>query len=53
DPFLRHLVLLLSVYELGTKSAPAPVWHGPRNWQTDAIIRAIVALGRRLWTAEE
>ncbi|KAF5350143.1 hypothetical protein D9756_009276 [Leucocoprinus leucothites] len=53
DPFLRHIVLLLSVYELGTKSAPAPVWHGPRTWQTDAIIRAIVALGRRLWNAEE
>lgn len=53
DPFLRHIILLLSVYELGTKSAPPPVWYGIRTWQTDAIIRAIVALGRRLWDAEE
>ncbi|KAF5350073.1 hypothetical protein D9756_009275 [Leucocoprinus leucothites] len=43
DPFLRHIVLLLSVYELGTKSAPAPVWHGARTLQTDVIIQAIVA----------
>jgi len=53
DAFVRHLILLLSVYELGSKSAPVPVWNGPRTWQSDAIIRAIVGLGRRLWGAED
>ncbi|KXN83025.1 hypothetical protein AN958_01913 [Leucoagaricus sp. SymC.cos] len=53
DPFLRHIVLLLSVYEIGTKAAPPPIWHGPETWQTISITRAIKALGERLWMAEE
>jgi len=53
DAFVRHIILLLSVYELGTKSASVPVWHGARTWQMDAIIRAVVGLGRRVLGAEE
>ncbi|KXN86097.1 Hybrid signal transduction histidine kinase J [Leucoagaricus sp. SymC.cos] len=53
DPFLRHIVLLLSVYEIGTKVAPPLIWHGPETWQTISITRAIKALRERLWMAEK
>ncbi|KIJ38164.1 hypothetical protein M422DRAFT_170644, partial [Sphaerobolus stellatus SS14] len=53
-PFLSHLVALLSLYELGptATASPPPKYDGPRDWQTDAIERSLVSLGRRMHTAE-
>ncbi|KAI0295598.1 hypothetical protein B0F90DRAFT_1637706, partial [Multifurca ochricompacta] len=53
DPFLSHLVLALSIYELGPFPAPIPRYDGPSSWQTDNILRALKTMARRMYTAEE
>jgi hypothetical protein len=54
DPFLSHLVALLSVYEVGPQvAAPVPTWTGPSAWYQDTILRAITSLARRAYTAED
>jgi hypothetical protein len=53
DPFLSHLVLVLSIYELGPFPAPVPRYDGPSSWQTDNILRALKTMARRMYTAEE
>ncbi|KAA1473197.1 hypothetical protein DENSPDRAFT_779638, partial [Dentipellis sp. KUC8613] len=53
DPFLSHLVAVLSIYELGPFPAPVPRYDGPSDWQTDSILRALGAMARRMYTAEE
>jgi hypothetical protein len=53
DPFLAHLVLVLSIYELGPFPAPVPRYDGPSTWQTDNILRALKTMARRMYTAEE
>jgi osomolarity two-component system sensor histidine kinase NIK1 len=53
DSFLIHLVALLSVYELGPSPAPLPHYNGPTDWQTEAILRSLSAVARRMYTAEE
>jgi osomolarity two-component system, sensor histidine kinase NIK1 len=53
DPFLSHLVLVLSIYELGPFPAPVPRYDGPSSWQTDNILRALKIMARRMYTAEE
>ncbi|EGN97557.1 hypothetical protein SERLA73DRAFT_139829, partial [Serpula lacrymans var. lacrymans S7.3] len=53
DPFLSHLIALLSIYELGPISTPLPRYDGPTDWQTDSILRSLGAVARRMYTAEE
>ena len=53
DPFLAHLVVVLSIYELGPFPAPVPHYDGPSTWQTDSILRALKTMARRMYTAED
>jgi osomolarity two-component system sensor histidine kinase NIK1 len=53
DPFFAHLVLVLSIYELGPFPAPVPRYDGPSTWQTDNILRALKTMARRMYTAED
>ncbi len=53
DPFVAHLVVVLSIYELGPFPAPVPRYNGPSNWQTDNILNALKTMARRMYTAEE
>lgn len=53
DPFLSHLIALLSTYELCPMSTPPPRYDGPGDWQTDSILRSLAAVARRMYTAEE
>ncbi|KAF9244483.1 hypothetical protein BU15DRAFT_13943, partial [Melanogaster broomeanus] len=53
DPFLTHLIALLSAYELCPSSTPSPRYDGPSNWQTDSILRSLAAVARRMYTAED
>ncbi|KAI0067212.1 hypothetical protein BV25DRAFT_1795349, partial [Artomyces pyxidatus] len=53
NPFYTHLVAVLSIYELGPFPAPVPRYDGPSDWQTDNILRALSAMARRMYTAEE
>ncbi|KAJ3571127.1 hypothetical protein NP233_g3964 [Leucocoprinus birnbaumii] len=52
DAFLDYIASLVSTFQTGNKSA-LPVWSGPRTAQTDAVIRAVDGLGRKLWNTEE
>lgn len=52
-PFLKHLVALLSVYELGPSSTPVPRYDGPSDWYTTSILRSLEAMARRMFTAED
>jgi methyl-accepting chemotaxis protein len=51
DPFLTHLVALLSVYELGTNAIVLP-YTGPSTYYHDSILRSITAITNRMHTAE-
>ncbi len=53
DPFISHLVAVLSIYELGPFPAPVPRYNGPSNWQTDNILNALKTMARRMYTAED
>lgn len=53
DPFISHLVVVLSIYELGPFPTPVPRYNGPSNWQTDNILNALKTMARRMYTAEE
>ncbi|KAG6379634.1 hypothetical protein JVT61DRAFT_10152 [Boletus reticuloceps] len=53
DPFLSHLIALLSAYELCPMSTPPPRYGGPGDWQTDSILRSLSAIARRMYTAED
>ncbi|KAH9168376.1 hypothetical protein EDB89DRAFT_1855582, partial [Lactarius sanguifluus] len=53
DPFISHLVVVLSIYELGPFPAPVPRYNGPSNWQTDNILNALKTMARRMYTAED
>ena len=53
DPFISHLVAVLSIYELGPFPAPVPRYNGPSNWQTDHILNALKTMARRMYTAED
>jgi osomolarity two-component system sensor histidine kinase NIK1 len=53
DPFISHLVVVLSIYELGPFPAPVPRYSGPSNWQTDNILNALKTMARRMYTAED
>ncbi|KAJ7060583.1 hypothetical protein C8F01DRAFT_1253911 [Mycena amicta] len=45
DPFKDHLLAILSLYDTPAQaSSPIPRYHGPRDWQTDAILRKVEAL---------
>ncbi|KAJ7599416.1 hypothetical protein C8J56DRAFT_710342, partial [Mycena floridula] len=51
DPFLTHLVALLSVYELGHPKTPVPRWYPAEqntSWEQDAILRSLGVIGKRL-----
>ncbi|KAJ6566105.1 hypothetical protein B0H19DRAFT_706559 [Mycena capillaripes] len=45
DPFKDHLIAVLCLHD-GPRGAAAPVarYSGPRDWQTDAILRKVEAL---------
>jgi hypothetical protein len=50
DPFKDHLLAVLSLHDAPrAAAAPVPRYSGPRDWQTDAILRKVEALlsGRR------
>ncbi|KAJ7929688.1 hypothetical protein B0H13DRAFT_2652257 [Mycena leptocephala] len=52
DPFKDHLLAVLSLHDPPpprAAAAPVPRYSGPRDWQTDAILRKVEALlsGRR------
>jgi hypothetical protein len=51
DPFLTHLVALLSVHELGTNAIVLP-YTGPSTYYHDSILRSITAISNRMHTAE-
>jgi hypothetical protein len=53
DPFLSHLVSVLSIYELGLFPASLPTYDGPSNWQTESILRSLSALTHRIYLAED
>lgn len=57
DPFLQHLVAVLSVYELksgaGAGDVPVPRYVGPSDWAKDSIMRSLDTMARRLASAEE
>lgn len=53
DPFLTHLTLLLSAYELCPMSSPLPRYDGPSDWHTDSILRSLSVIARRMYTAED
>ncbi|KIM74788.1 hypothetical protein PILCRDRAFT_14103 [Piloderma croceum F 1598] len=54
DPFLSHLISLLSIYELGLLfPVSLPTYDGPNNWQTESILRSLSALIRRIHFAED
>jgi hypothetical protein len=53
DPFLAHLILILSIYELGLPRAPIPCYNGPSTWQTDNILRVLETISNRIYTAED
>ena len=52
-PFLAHLVLILSNYELGLPRAPIPRYDGPSDWQIDSILRTLETITNRMYTAED
>ncbi|KAI0312760.1 hypothetical protein OF83DRAFT_1066675, partial [Amylostereum chailletii] len=52
DPFLAHIYVLLSIYEVGSLSKPPPAYDGPTDWAQDIVIRGINSLARRMFTAE-
>ncbi|KAF9027257.1 hypothetical protein BDZ89DRAFT_1067080 [Hymenopellis radicata] len=52
DPFLTHLVALVSVYTVGHPTTPIPQYLGPSTWQTDRVLREITMLAKRMSDAE-
>ena len=52
-PFLSHLILVLSIYELDRFPAPLPHYNGPSSWQTDNIFCALKTMARRMYTEED
>ncbi|KAF8999751.1 hypothetical protein BDZ89DRAFT_896988, partial [Hymenopellis radicata] len=52
DPFLTHLVALVSVYTVGHPTTPIPQYLGPSTWQTDHVLREITMLAKRMSDAE-
>ena len=53
DPFLAHLILILSIYELGPPRSPIPRYDGPSTRQTDKILHALETISNRMYTAED
>jgi HAMP domain-containing protein len=53
DPFLAHLVLILSIYQFDLPRSPIPRYDGPSTWQTDNILRALNTISNRMYTAED
>lgn len=53
DPFLAHLILILSIYELGPSPSPIPSYDGPSTRQTDHILRTLKTMAHRMYTAED
>ncbi|KAJ7666798.1 hypothetical protein DFH06DRAFT_1085968 [Mycena polygramma] len=48
DPFKDHLLAVLSLHDAPRGAAsPVPRYSGPRDWQTDAILRKVEGLMRR------
>ncbi|KAG7442615.1 uncharacterized protein BT62DRAFT_872322, partial [Guyanagaster necrorhizus] len=52
DPFRAHLIALLSIYALGAPSAPVPMYDGPSDWGTSAILRSLEDFANRMYAAE-
>jgi osomolarity two-component system, sensor histidine kinase NIK1 len=53
DPFLSHLISVLSIYELGLFPVSLPTYDGPTNWQTESVLRSLNALTCRIRFAED
>ena len=53
DPFLSHLVAVLSLLEVGAPSSPIPRYDGPMDWQAESILRSLGVVGRRMGEAQE
>ena len=52
-PFLAHLVLILSIYDRSPSPSSIPTYNGPSTEQTDIILRALTAMARRMYAAED
>ncbi|KAH9475099.1 Hybrid signal transduction histidine kinase J [Psilocybe cubensis] len=53
DAFKAHLTTLLSFYERGPHSdEPAFTYDGPVDSQTEAILRSLEAIAKRMWISE-
>lgn len=53
DPFLAHLILILSIYELGPSPSPIPSYDGPSTRQTHHILCTLKTMAHRMYTAED
>jgi osomolarity two-component system sensor histidine kinase NIK1 len=53
DPFLAHLFLILSIYDLSPSPPPIPSYDGPSTSQTDNILHALKTMARRMYTTED
>ena len=53
DPFLSHLMRVLTMFETESIPTPLPTYDGPQDGQTDAIQRSLALLARRMHTAED
>lgn len=53
DPFLAHLIRILSIYEIGLPRSPIPHYDGPSTRQTDHILRSLKTISDRMYTAED
>ena len=52
-PFLAYLVLILSIYDRSPSPSSIPTYNGPSTEQTDIILRALTAMARRMYAAED
>ena len=52
QPFLKHPVALLSVYELGPSSEHIPRYVVPQGWHKESILRLLHAIARRVYNVE-
>ena len=55
DPFVQHLLAVLSVYEIGPTAGgvPVPRYVGPGDWAKESILRSLDGMARRMFAAEE
>ncbi|KAF9527854.1 hypothetical protein CPB83DRAFT_855305 [Crepidotus variabilis] len=54
DPFKSHLIALLSIYNSGPlKIETVSQYNGPKDWQTETILRELEGLRKRMWKIQK